>query len=214
MTARGYELDEAVRRLSEAVRRLDLKTARVKLQAASNTTTEPGTTGIPGAPTDVEGALAAMQGEIEAHLADTADAHDASATSYDPSTSGSPESDVQGELDRLEAGVAAAVAGAISNPMSAPADLIVGGVGGVPARLAKGSDGQVLSVNPTTHLLAWLTLTGGVVDILDLPTAEMDASLVLAPDGVGGVEFRAEAGGGGSPVATAAALLYAYTHLR
>lgn len=37
----------------------------------------------------------------------------------------------------------------------------------------------------------------GVADILDLPTAETDDTLVLAPDGVGGVEWRAEAGGGG-----------------
>ena len=37
----------------------------------------------------------------------------------------------------------------------------------------------------------------GVSDILDLPTAETDATLVLAPDGAGGVEFRAESGGGG-----------------
>jgi len=38
---------------------------------------------------------------------------------------------------------------------------------------------------------------GGASDILDIPTAEMDDTLVLAPDGAGGVEFRAEAGGGG-----------------
>jgi hypothetical protein len=38
---------------------------------------------------------------------------------------------------------------------------------------------------------------GSVSDILDLPTTENDTSLVLAPDGAGGVEFRAEAGGGG-----------------
>jgi hypothetical protein len=30
------------------------------------------------------------------------------------------------------------------------------------------------------------------------PTTETDATLVLAPDGAGGVEFRAEAGGGGT----------------
>lgn len=36
---------------------------------------------------------------------------------------------------------------------------------------------------------------GSVADILDLTTAETDASLVLAPDGAGGVEFRAETGG-------------------
>lgn len=38
---------------------------------------------------------------------------------------------------------------------------------------------------------------GTPADILDIPTAEMDDTLVLAPDGAGGVEFRAEAGGGG-----------------
>ena len=37
----------------------------------------------------------------------------------------------------------------------------------------------------------------GVADILDLSTAETDDTLVLAPDGLGGVEFRAETGGGG-----------------
>lgn len=31
----------------------------------------------------------------------------------------------------------------------------------------------------------------------ELSTTEMDTSLVLAPDGAGGVEFRAETGGGG-----------------
>jgi hypothetical protein len=38
---------------------------------------------------------------------------------------------------------------------------------------------------------------GAPADILDLPTAETDDALVLAPDGAGGVEFRAEAGGPG-----------------
>lgn len=41
-----------------------------------------------------------------------------------------------------------------------------------------------------------VTSPAGVGDILDLPTAETDDTLVLAPDGAGGVEFRAEAGGG------------------
>jgi hypothetical protein len=41
----------------------------------------------------------------------------------------------------------------------------------------------------------WASL-GGIADILDLATAETDTSLVLSPDGAGGVEFRAEAGGG------------------
>jgi hypothetical protein len=40
--------------------------------------------------------------------------------------------------------------------------------------------------------------TGGAGgNIEDLPTAEMNPSLVLAPDGAGGVEFRTESGGGG-----------------
>jgi hypothetical protein len=34
------------------------------------------------------------------------------------------------------------------------------------------------------------------LEVADLATAEMDDALVLAPDGAGGVEFRAEAGGG------------------
>jgi hypothetical protein len=40
---------------------------------------------------------------------------------------------------------------------------------------------------------------GGADDVAveDLGTSETDATLVLAPDGAGGVEFRAEAGGGG-----------------
>ena len=36
---------------------------------------------------------------------------------------------------------------------------------------------------------------GSPTEILDIPTAEMDDTLVLAPDGAGGVEFRAEVGG-------------------
>jgi len=42
---------------------------------------------------------------------------------------------------------------------------------------------------------------GAVADIVDVPTAETDTALVLAPDGAGGVEFRAENGGSGGAVA-------------
>ncbi len=48
-----------------------------------------------------------------------------------------------------------------------------------------------------THDHTGIPGCGSPADIVDLPTAETDASLVLAPDGVGGVEFRAESGGGG-----------------
>jgi hypothetical protein len=40
------------------------------------------------------------------------------------------------------------------------------------------------------------------LEIADLATAELDDSLVLAPDGTGGVEFRAETGSGGGTPAT------------
>lgn len=134
---------------------------------------------------------------------------------------------------------------AFTNPMTTLDDIIIGGTvtGGVaaPARLGKGTDGQVLTVDPTTHHLLWatpgsgggvtvqdegtplatvadtldfvgagvvatgagatktITISGAAVaDILDIPTAEMDPTLVLAPVGDGTLEFRAEAGGGGS----------------
>lgn len=48
-----------------------------------------------------------------------------------------------------------------------------------------------------TDDIDWAAFGGGsIADILDLPTVETDTSLVLAPDGLGGVEFRAETGGG------------------
>jgi hypothetical protein len=51
--------------------------------------------------------------------------------------------------------------GAMTNPMTTQDDVIVGGAvtGGVaaPARLGKGTDGQVLTVDPTTHHLLWAT---------------------------------------------------------
>jgi hypothetical protein len=43
----------------------------------------------------------------------------------------------------------------MSNPMTTQDDIIIGGASGVPARLAKGSDGQLLTVDPTTHVLMW-----------------------------------------------------------
>ncbi len=39
-------------------------------------------------------------------------------------------------------------------------------------------------------------------EIVDIPTAETNAALVLAPDGAGGVEFRAEAGAAGALLAS------------
>jgi hypothetical protein len=45
------------------------------------------------------------------------------------------------------------------NPMTTQDDIIVGGVSGASTRLAKGTDGQVLTVDPTTHHLVWSTPT-------------------------------------------------------
>jgi hypothetical protein len=60
------------------------------------------------------------------------------------------------------------VGGWSSNPMTTQDDIIIGGVpsGGVapPVRLGKGTDGQVLTVDPTTHHLLWATPAGGGVD--------------------------------------------------
>lgn len=62
-----------------------------------------------------------------------------------------------------------------ANPMTTPADLIVGGTAGAATRLAKGADSQVLTVDPTTHLLVWATPaapgTGTVTSVaLTVPT--------------------------------------------
>lgn len=54
-----------------------------------------------------------------------------------------------------------------------------------------------------------ITGAGAAADILDLPTVETDDTLVLAPDGAGGVEFRAETGGGGGSLTTVTAALTA-----
>jgi hypothetical protein len=45
-----------------------------------------------------------------------------------------------------------------------------------------------------------VTGVSGAAEITDIPTTEMDDTLVLAPDGAGGVEFRAEAGGSGPAI--------------
>lgn len=56
-------------------------------------------------------------------------------------------------------GTTQSTAGLIS-PLTTQDDLIVAGSGGTPDRLGKGSDGQVLTVDPTTHHLAWKTPSG------------------------------------------------------
>lgn len=50
------------------------------------------------------------------------------------------------------------------NPMTAAADLIVGGVSGAPTRLGKGTANQVLAVNATATALEWQTNAAGFAD--------------------------------------------------
>jgi hypothetical protein len=62
-----------------------------------------------------------------------------------------------------------------------------------------------------------ITISGASVsEITDIPTAETDTSLVLSPDGMGGVAWAAAGGGPGSapPAVSAAALIHAYTAFR
>lgn len=49
----------------------------------------------------------------------------------------------------------------VTNPMTAQGDLIVGGTGGIPSRLAKGTIGQVLVTNSTNTGVEWGTPGGG-----------------------------------------------------
>lgn len=86
--------------------------------------------------------------------------------------------------------------------------ILVGTGSGTFDDLPAGTNGHILTLDSgETTGVKWAA-NAGAADILDLPTTEMDDSLVLAPDGAGGVEFRAEAGGGGGAgVATAPAFV-------
>ena len=69
--------------------------------------------------------------------------------------------------------------GALTNPMTTQDDVIVGGAvtGGVaaPARLGKGTDGQVLTVDPTTHHLTWAT-PDPIVQGFAIPSINLDST--------------------------------------
>ena len=73
------------------------------------------------------------------------------------------------------------------NPMTTQDDVIVGGAAGAPARLGKGTDGQVLTVDPTTHHLLWATSASGFVNPM---TTKAD----LIAGGASGVATRLPVG--------------------
>lgn len=101
--------------------------------------------------------------------------------------------------------VASAPSG-LTNPMTTIDDIIVGAASGVPDRLAKGSDGQVLTVDPTTHHLVWATPSGGggvIVQDEGTPLATTATTLNFVGSGVvatgaGATKTITISGGGGS----------------
>jgi len=122
-------------------------------------------------------------------------------------------------------GTLATPAGGLTNPMTTLDDIIVGGASGTPARLAKGSDGMVLTVDPVTHHLVWATPSAGgsPVTVKDEGTT-LTASLTsldftgtgVSATNTGGAVTVAVSGGGGSATAevSAAGRIYAYTSFR
>lgn len=85
----------------------------------------------------------------------------ADAVSYDNAASGLTATDVQAAIDELAGGGGG---GGMTNPMTTAGDLIRGGTSGAPARLAVGTNGQVLTV--VSGAPAWATAGTGSGDVV------------------------------------------------
>lgn len=123
-----------------------------------------------------EGTLAT---DISGHVDATDDAHDASAIAYDNGSSGLASDNLQDAIDELAGGPVITALDDIPDvnaPSPSDADVLTWDNGA----------GEWVAAAPT-----------GAADITDLPTAETDTSLVLHPDGAGGVEWGADDTGGG-----------------
>lgn len=120
---------------------------------------------------------------VDDHIADTVDAHDASAVSFSPAA-GIGATDVQAAIVE-DAGDLAAHLAETTTAHEASAISFV-------------PNGSIAATDVQAAIQEVRDEAGSPADILDIPTAETDTTLVLAPDGAGGVEFRAETGGGGS----------------
>jgi hypothetical protein len=92
-----------------------------------------------------------------------------------------------------------------ANPMTTQDDIIIGAASGTPDRLAKGTDGQVLTVDPTTHHLIWATPSGGgaalTVEEVDGTPTDSAITKIVFPNGtlaiVSHVATYTPSGGGG-----------------
>lgn len=95
----------------------------------------------------------------------------------------------------------------VANPMTSEDDLIVGGTGGTPTRLGKGSDGDVLTVDPGTHHLVW-AVGGGSVEVKEVDGAPdvTGVTVIRVSNGSltddGGGQVTIDTGGGGTPADT------------
>jgi len=65
-----------------------------------------------------------------------------------------PDQDANWELIGITEGGGGG-GGGMTNPMTTAGDMIIGGTGGAPVSLAKGTTGQVLTIDPTTLLPVW-----------------------------------------------------------
>lgn len=137
------------------------------------------------AATDVQAAIVEDAGDLAAHLADTTAAHAASAVAFTP-TGTIAATDVQAAI----AEVASEAAGGFANPMTTQDDLILGGASGTPDRLAKGTDGQVLTVDPITHHLVWATPSAAsalTVEEVDGSPTDAAITTIKFPNGTLGI---------------------------
>ena len=149
------QLDRPLRRVP--IKRGKAQSAATAVKDAADMTYDGAGGGVPGSPTTVAGALDEIQGEIDALPAALIVEEEDGTPTGQPDTLKFPNGSVTDNGD----GSFSIAGGGMSNPMTTAADLIVGGSGGTPARLAKGTDGQVLTVDPTTHLLVWATPGSG-----------------------------------------------------
>jgi hypothetical protein len=116
---------------------------------------------------------------------------------------------------------------AITNPLTTQDDLWVGGASGAPGRLGKGADGQVLTVDPSTHHLVWATPSSGFTNPMttkgDLIAAAAGGTATRLPVGTDtyvltadsaqtlGMKWAAGGGGGGGGSGGALVLLEQHT---